>query len=216
MKLGDYLRQKRAERGWTQPEAAARATIEQSYLSKLENNKSIPSSDIYARLVQAYDIDEQEMAGILFPAELDRLREIESLRDLLLQRSRADIETPRRLLLAGLAALVIGGGFTGFSQFEPARILTQYTYQSSGVIAANAALDTVIPPDAPGADEQTRFLTKMRGPVFTEQVPDGKRVWLLVGSNEIAQPPPYRWALIPGMALIIGGLGCFFVAWRWR
>tara|TARA_R110000764_G_scaffold22505_2_gene56010 strand:- start:139 stop:789 length:651 start_codon:yes stop_codon:yes gene_type:complete len=216
MKLGDYLRQKRAERGWTQPEAAARAKIEQSYLSKLENNKSIPSGDIYARLARAYGIDEQEMAGILFPAELDRLREIDSLRDLLLKRSRADIETPRRLLLAGLAALVIGGGFVGFSQFEPARVLTQYTYQSTGVIAADAPLDTIIPPAAPGADEQTKFLTQMRGPIFTEQVPGGKRVWMLVGSNEITQAPPYRWAMIPGMALIIGGLGCFFVAWRWR
>jgi len=56
----------------------------------------------------------------------------------------------------------------------------------------------------------------MRGPMFTEQVPSGKRVWMLVGSNKIVQAPPYRWALIPGIALIIGGLGCFFVAWRWR
>lgn len=216
MKFGDYLRQQRAERGWTQPEAAARAKIEQSYLSKLENNKSIPSGDIYARLVQAYGIDAQEMAGVLFPAELDRLREIDSLRDLLLQRSRADIETPRRLLLAGLVALMIGGGFVGFSQLEPERTLTQYSYQSTGVIAANAPLDTDIPPGSPGADEQTKFLKQMRGPMFTEQVPGGKRVWMLVGSNEIVQVPPYRWALIPGIALIIGGLGCFFVAWRWR
>jgi transcriptional regulator with XRE-family HTH domain len=216
MKLGDYLRQKRAERGWTQPEAAARAKIEQSYLSKLENNKSIPSSEIYARLIHAYDIDEQEMAGILFPAELDRLREIDSLRDLLLERSRADIQTPRGILIAGLAALMIGGGFIGFSQIEPARILTQYTYQSTGVLAANAPADTEIPPGAPGEDEQTKFIPQMRGPMFTEQVPGGKRVWNLVGSGVTVQAPPYRWALIPGIALIIGGLGCFFVAWRWR
>lgn len=216
MKFGDDLRQKRAERGWTQPQAAFRAKIEQSYLSKLENNKSIPSGDIYARLVEAYGIDAEEMAGVLFPAELDRLREIDALRDLLLQRSQADIETPRRILIAGLAALMIGGGFLGFSQLEPARMLTQYTYQSTGVIAANAPSDTEIPPGAPGEDEQTLFLTQMRGPVFTEQVAGGKRVWNLVGSDVVAQAPPYRWALTPGIALIIGGLGCFFVARRWR
>jgi transcriptional regulator with XRE-family HTH domain len=119
MKFGDYLRQKRADLGWTQPEAAAHAKIEQSYLSKLENNKSIPSGDIYARLVDAYGIDAQEMANILFPAELDRLREIDSLRDLLLSRSRSDTETPRKLLLAGLAALILGGGFIGFSNLDP-------------------------------------------------------------------------------------------------
>lgn len=216
MKFGEYLRHKRAERGWTQPEAAARAKIEQSYLSKLENGKSIPSGDIYHRLVDAYGIDAQEMVGVLFPGELDRLREIDSLRDLLLERSHSDIRTPRRLLIAGLAALMIGGGFVGFSQIEPARILTEYTYQSTGVIAANAPVDSEIAPGAPGEDEQTRFITQMRGPMFTEQVPGGKRVWNLVGSGVTVKAPPYRWALIPGIALIIGGLGCFFVAWRWR
>ena len=216
MKFGEYLRHKRAERGWTQPEAATRAKIEQSYLSKLENGRSIPSGDTYHRLVDAYGIDAQEMVSVLFPGELDRLREIDALRDLLLKRSHEDIKTPRRILIAGLAALIIGGGFVGFSQLEPARILTQYTYQSTGVIAANAPLDTDILPGAPEDDEQTKFLTQMRGPMFTEQVPDGKRVWNLVGSDVIAKAPPYRWALIPGIALIIGGLGCFFVAWRWR
>ena len=216
MKFGEYLRDKRAERGWTQPEAASRAKIEQSYLPKLENGKSIPSGDIYHRLVDAYGIDAQEMVGVLFPGELDRLREIDALRDLLLKRSHEDIQTPRRILIAGLAALIIGGGFVGFSQLEPARILTQYTYQSTGVIAANAPLDTDIAPGATEDDEQTKFITQMRGPMFTEKVPGGKRVWNLVGSDVIEKPPPYRWALIPGIALIIGGLGCFFVAWRWR
>ncbi len=213
MKFGDYLKNKRSERGWTQPEAAARAKIEQSYLSKLENGKSIPSGEIYDRLVAAYGIDPDDMIGVLFPAELDRLREIDALRDVLLERSRAAVETPRRLLLAGLAALVIGGGFVGFSNVDQASTVLQYTYQSRGVIAANAPEDSEI---APGTDEQTKFLTQMRGPMFTEQVPNGRRVWMLVGSNEIHRPARYRWALIPGIALIIGGLGCFFVAWRWR
>ncbi|WP_226636484.1 helix-turn-helix domain-containing protein [Novosphingobium profundi] len=216
MKFGDYLKQKRAERGWTQPEAASQVKIEQSYLSKLENGKSIPSGDIYQRLAQVYGINPTDMVGVLFPAELDRLRDIDTLRDLLLERSRRDVETPRRLLIAGLAALVLGGGFVGFSMTEPARSMLEYTYRSQGVIAADAPPDSEIPPGAPGADEQTRFFTQMRGPMFTEKVPDGKRIWLLVGSNEIHQPPRYRWALIPGFALIVGGLGCFFVAWRWR
>lgn len=216
MKFGEYLRDKRAECGWTQPEAASRAKIEQSYLSKLENGKSIPSGDIYHRLVEAYGIDAQEMVGMLFPGELDRLREIDALRDLLLKRSHEDIRTPRRILITGLSMLMIGGGSVGFSQFEPARNLTQYTYQSTGVLAADAPLDTDIAAGAPRANEQTKFLTQMRGPMFTEQVPGGKRVWNLVGSNVIIKPPLYQWALIPGIALIAGGLGCFFVGWRWR
>lgn len=36
MKFGEYLKNQRTELGWTQPDAAAKAGIEQSYLSKLE------------------------------------------------------------------------------------------------------------------------------------------------------------------------------------
>ncbi|MBO6796341.1 helix-turn-helix transcriptional regulator [Maricaulis sp.] len=51
MKFGDYLRQCREAKGWTQPEAARHADIEQSYLSKLETGRSYPSEDVYSRLV---------------------------------------------------------------------------------------------------------------------------------------------------------------------
>jgi transcriptional regulator with XRE-family HTH domain len=216
MQFGDYLRQRRTELGWTQPEAAARVQIEQSYLSKLENGKSIPSGDVYHRLVDAYAIDATAMVGALFPSELDRLREIDALRDVVLAKSRRGAESPRRQMLLGIAALAVGGGFIGYSMVDPGGTLRQYTYQSSGVIAVNAPADTEIDPDAPGADERTRFLAEMRGPMFTEQVPNGKRIWMLVGSNDIARPPRHIWALIPGIALIVGGLGCFFAASRWR
>ena len=53
MKFGDYLRQARETRQWTQPEAAARAGIEQSYLSTLETGKSYPSEEVFGRLVEA-------------------------------------------------------------------------------------------------------------------------------------------------------------------
>ncbi|MGE0743387.1 MAG: helix-turn-helix domain-containing protein, partial [Hyphomonadaceae bacterium] len=36
MKFGEDLKNRRTELGWTQPDAAAKASIEQSYLSKLE------------------------------------------------------------------------------------------------------------------------------------------------------------------------------------
>lgn len=216
MKFGDYLKQMRGERGWTQPEAAARAQIEQSYLSKLENGKSTPSGETYQRLVEAYGIDARDMAGRLFPAELDRLREIDTLRNLALERSREDLRTPRRFLVAGIAALTIGGGLVGLANVEGARTLRQFTYQSQGVIAQGSAQDGTAAPGAAGGQEQTRFLTRMRGPMFSEQVPGGRRIWRLVGSNDVEQAPRFRWALVPGIALIVGGLGCFAAVRRWR
>ena len=57
MKFGEYLKNRRTELGWTQPDAASKAGIEQSYLSKLETGKSFPSEDVYQRLVGAFGLD---------------------------------------------------------------------------------------------------------------------------------------------------------------
>jgi transcriptional regulator with XRE-family HTH domain len=234
MKFGEYLKNRRTELGWTQPDAAAKSGIEQSYLSKLETSKSIPSEDVYQRLVEAFGIETEAMVGVLYPAELDRLREIEAVRKHLLQRDHDMRFVTRRWLYAGLAMLILGGGFLGLAQMDRDSVATQYTYQSSGVILPGESLevfggvDDEIDPNASDhaaqvarrdaliarVDEQIRSIPDMRGPAFTEAIPDGRRVWRLVGSSELPVPGRFRWAFAPGLALILGGLGCFFISWR--
>lgn len=53
MTLGKRLKQCRTERNLSQPELAELAGIEQSYLSKLENDKSLPSNDVFRQLLTA-------------------------------------------------------------------------------------------------------------------------------------------------------------------
>lgn len=219
MKFGDYLKNRRTELGWTQPEAAAKASIEQSYLSKLETGKSFPSEDVYARLVEAFSLDTEAMVGALYPAELDRLREIEAVRKHLLQREHDTRSISRRWLYAGLGGLILGGALIGLAQIDRGGAATHYTYQSEGVIRpgenANVFDDIDDNPQLRArADERQIFIPEMRGPAFTETVPDGRREWHLVGANAVLVPAKFGWALIPGFALLIGGLGCFFISWR--
>jgi transcriptional regulator with XRE-family HTH domain len=234
MKFGDYLKNRRTDLGWTQPDAAAKVSIEQSYLSKLETGKSIPSEDVYQRLVEAFSLDTEAMVGALYPAELDRLREIEAVRKHLLEREHNTRSTTRRWLYAGLAALVVGGALVGLAQVDRGGAATHYTYQSSGVILPGESLDVFasvddgpLPSEPDYAervaarealivrmDEQTISIPDMRGPAYTETVPEGRRMWHLVGANAVHVPAKFGWALIPGFALIIGGLGCFFISWR--
>ena len=51
------LQKLRKEKGWTQAIAAREIGIQQSYLSKLENGKLLPSEDVYEKIAQAYGID---------------------------------------------------------------------------------------------------------------------------------------------------------------
>ncbi|WP_443970343.1 helix-turn-helix domain-containing protein [Sphingobium sp. CR28] len=211
MKFGDYLRQLRMQHGWTQPEAAARVGIEQSYLSKLETGKSVPSTEIYDRLAGAYGIAASEILDVLFPEELERLREIDSLRTLMLAQSNRRRTVPRRWLIAGLTALALGGGFTGLSMIDRGRDITTYTYVSDGVLPKGAGADA----EPAVRSEQTRFITQMRGAFFTESLPQGERLWRLTGSGTQWQPARFGWALVPGLAFILAGIGCVLISSRW-
>lgn len=234
MQFGEYLKNRRTELGWTQPDVAAKAGIEQSYLSKLETGKSYPSEQVYQRLVEAISLDTRAMVAALYPAELDHLREIEAVRKHLLQREREARSITRRWLHAGLAGLVVGGGLVGLAQIDRGGAATHYAYQSTGVILPGERLDvfsgvddTPAPSDSGYAerlaardaliarvDERTISIPEMRGPAFTETAPEGRRIWSLVGANEVLVPASFGWALVPGFALIIGGLGCFLISWR--
>ena len=61
MTLGEKLRSLRSISGWTQPELAQKLGIEQSYLSKLENDRSIPSVEIFDKLCTVYELTPDEM-----------------------------------------------------------------------------------------------------------------------------------------------------------
>ena len=76
MRFGDYIRDRRRELEWTQPDAAEKIGIEQSYLSKLESGKSYPSEDVFAALKATYKIDMDDLNVKLFSGELDQLGNI--------------------------------------------------------------------------------------------------------------------------------------------
>ncbi|HSN18287.1 MAG TPA: helix-turn-helix transcriptional regulator [Gammaproteobacteria bacterium] len=56
MSFEENLRTLRLARGLTQPVLAEKASIEQSYLSKLENGRSKPSEEVLTRLAQALEV----------------------------------------------------------------------------------------------------------------------------------------------------------------
>ncbi len=247
MKFGDYLRQKREENGWTQPEAAARADIEQSYLSKMENGKSYPSEDIFRRLERAYDLDMDELGQKVFSAELDKLREISSLRSLVLKRQQGETRFLRSWLGAGLALLMLGTGLVTYQISQGKREETRYQYTSPGIIKTGEPIrifttlklretylykqQSHLLQENPGAkipvqrlgesfsdrlDVDTIVLRDRLGGSFVRDVPGGRRLYSKAADVVQLHSNRNNLVLALGAALMIGGLGCFFLSRRWR
>ena len=135
MKFGDYLRDQRNEKGWTQPEAAEHCGIEQSYLSKLENGKAFPSEEVFEKLRSAYDLDIAAVCDQVSDPELEKMREVGAIRTMLNGRARKTVRAYRTALLLGAALVVLGSGLLahwGWVSHSPN--LEYYVYESKGVV----------------------------------------------------------------------------------
>jgi transcriptional regulator with XRE-family HTH domain len=237
MKFGDYIRQKREQKSWTQPEAAARADIEQSYLSKLETGKSYPSEDIFNRLVEVYDIDPSEMSSKIFSGELDKLREIKEVRTVVLERQKGEVQFVRSWMIAGLVFLMIGGASLGFTLI-PKSFQTQFSYRSMGVLTPEEDLSAyqIVEGNIAGdfsSEEKKEFLIRQkamssridqefkvtiiyRGETFVEPVDGGKRYYELFDTKEVLQGSQFDWFYIPALMFLVGSFGCFMISFRWK
>jgi len=236
MKFGDYLRRQREDRGWTQPDAANKVGIEQSYLSKLETGKSYPSDDVFGRLIQAYAIDVKALVRDLDPGEADALRDIESLRVTRLTLHRTARRLSRGWMLAGLACLLIGGGSTGAALTASDSSHEEYIYLSRGVIAPGEPFDVFDRVDVPlggtpervaemraqqialqdRIDDEVRIQRTLQGEGYFETVEGGRRYFRALDSETVIERSPLRWFWVPGLMFLFGALGCFTISWRWK
>ncbi|MCC5878498.1 MAG: helix-turn-helix transcriptional regulator [Idiomarina sp.] len=135
MTLGEIIRHHRQQQGLSQPELANKAQIEQSYLSKLENDHSYPSDDILKRVIKALNLDISDLCAQLDTRSADpKVMHIESIRT---HMDRFQQQSQRRsVVLIALFTLTIGIGcalfYAGYSKaFFPE---LQYSYESRGEI----------------------------------------------------------------------------------
>ncbi|MHA6289095.1 helix-turn-helix domain-containing protein [Maricaulis sp. CAU 1757] len=236
MKFGDHLRLQRERAAWTQPEAAARAGIEQSYLSKLETGKSYPSDEVFGRLVQAYGIDVKALVSDLDPDEIDALPNVASVRATRMTLQRTARNLSRGWMLAGLACLLVGGASAGAALTASDTSHVEYIYLSRGVILPGEPLDVFALVDAgfggtpdrvaemraqqialqERLDEEVRVQRIMQGEGFVETVDNGRRYFRALDSQTVVERSPLRWFWIPGLMSLFGALGCFIISLRWK
>jgi len=138
MHFGDKLRQLRKQKDWTQPQLAEAIGIEQSYLSKLENGKSVPSADIFQLIVKVFGIDiEMLLDGIEQSVVHRQLRQIPEVSNFLSANQLADSKKRKNWLLLSALSITSGAVLLVSSHFGLLFSDVQYNYKSRGIVLAD-------------------------------------------------------------------------------
>jgi transcriptional regulator with XRE-family HTH domain len=234
MKFGDYIRQCRERLKWTQPEAATKIEIEQSYLSKLETGKSYPSEEIFNKLADVYQINLNELYEKIPSDELNNLKDIKLVREAILNRNRAKVKTTRSWLVAGLIMLSLGGAFLA-ATIIPIRSGVEYTYRSDGLLHLNEELNVydLVKKDYSELNNnidllETRkvLLTRLsymdevtdlyKGDGYVKSTLKGRRFFELIDKREVERNWANRWFLVPALMFLLGGFSSFYISRRWN
>lgn len=233
MELGRYLRAKRESANRTQPDVANEVQIEQSYLSKIESGKSIPSQEVFNKLQQAYGFKVEELVQSISSSELTRLSEIKSITSSVSAQTSKKLNVARKWLISGLIALSVGAGALAFS-ILPDRSAEQFTYRSEGVLTLDEDLNTFElvyeKPEAIEADlslvtKRKALLTRLaqkeltslefKGNGFIVNSEEGRRYFKLLNTIKPVRESWTRWFFVPAIMLLVAGVSCFFIAKRW-
>lgn len=231
MTIGNRIKHLRQSKDLSQPALAELAGIEQSYLSKLENDKSVPSSEIFEQLLSALDVSvEQFMQQVDWQLNRTTLQQISVLQRYMDAQSQRKIKRSVSIQwVIGIVIVVsVGLFYTGYSKELFSETL--YIYESHGVVLEGEPNDvferwhSLIPRDAEGrsslVDQKAREMQLRRdttyhqsyqylGDSFSHSVANGKRVFEFEKTVSIERPINAWFKTIGVMLLVAGVLSLF-------
>jgi transcriptional regulator with XRE-family HTH domain len=227
MNLGEKLRQLRQDRNLTQPDLADAIGIEQSYLSKLENGKYIPSSDVFGRLLEFFGLGVGEFVDDLDHGSRLQLRQIPSVASHYEHQKQLIIGNRRRWLVVSTLLLAVGASliYAGEAQLVVGSGI--YTYQSDGVVLVGESSDVFRAIFDGGAraargidsDELDRLRARLdehyiqtssyRGEIFNIPVQGGSRTYRMTRFRPVDAWQNIAVAAMGVFLLVVGGTGIF-------
>lgn len=235
MTLGKKIRTLRAEHNLSQPELADKIGIEQSYLSKLENDKSVPSNDIFNNILRAFGLTlDQFVADIAPGVELERLKQIPDVQQYFSTKKTHNQNNQRRFLYVSSLLIVIATTlfYVGYSKQLFSE--TQFQYESRIVLFEDEPADILsrwirlLTPEqhsdrefvalkklemAKRVDEKTISVFAHAGPYFQLNTEDGYRHYRLIREKQVKRPVN-AWLQVFGVFLFSAGIMGFVLERR--
>ena len=222
MTLGQIIKSFRTEKKLSQPEFAEQIGIEQSYLSKLENDKSIPSSEIIQSLLNVVGMNLPQFIEEIDSAnEIERLKQIPIIAEYFQQQKQHRLINLRRYLYASSLLIVLGicSFYAGFTKQLFSEKWVQY--MSMGIVLKNEPVDIFEnwKEQTSGFAETTAMKKKMalrhspqyileknfKGTMFITDVPNGKRLFTIAGIK-VKSRAINTWLEIIGVFLFASGI----------
>ncbi|VXB51266.1 helix-turn-helix domain-containing protein [Massilia sp. 9I] len=241
MNFGERLKGLRTDKGLTQPQFAALAGIEQSYLSKLENDKSVPSAEMFDTIVSALGMD-----AATFLQEVDRevidstLRHVPSVTQFKTQAVTEQVHHTKRWVFGSAAAWLLGFAIMLAANdgiFFPNEL---YVYKSPGVFLADEGENVFdsygkilalqqrakLITDEEASRRLSEFTAKRerpltvewpesRGTIYYEATENGKRRFDLANIRGLESTGNRLLQYIGALVFACGFL-CIFIEWRLR
>ncbi len=226
MKLGEKIKQLRNDAGLTQPELAVKAQIEQSYLSKLENDKGSPSFDVIAKIARAFELDVMTLIDSLDVSYLrDNMSHLPEIAVKLEERKMKEKAKFKRgyivaasLIVIGIALIILGSSNSIFPE-------TVYQYKSMGLIDKGELNDHYQPhpireiaesrdqhikriaDNIPRISERSTLTRSYRGEGFVESYGKDRRYFDLQDERHLESPWRDICTILGFIALVSGGFG---------
>lgn len=228
MKIGEKLRQLRSDKGLTQPELAEAMGIEQSYLSKLENDKSLPSNDVLNRMLDVFDLDIGGLVDDLDQGSRNQLRHIPDVADHFNRQKQLLIGNRQRWLLVSALLLAFGIAFIYAGNVHLFFADVVYQYKSQGVVLEGESKEIFINPqrflsDVTDRDAMIAYMdsinaridevylqeSEFKGNIYNIKVDGGSRTFYVDGETEI-DPWQSKFIVFIGVLMsILGLIGIF-------
>jgi transcriptional regulator with XRE-family HTH domain len=241
MNFGERLKQIRTDKNLTQPQFAQLVGIEQSYLSKLENDKSVPSAEMFSTILSGLGMDEAT-----FLQDVDRdvlattLRHIPAVVQFNTDTLAAQVRETKHWLYGSAAAWIIGFAMMLAANDGIFFSNKLYRYHSPGVVLAGEPdnifdkyrditmlkmMAKTITPEEMAKQQEEFQVTRAkpvtvewpfrRGSLYSEPAGSGHRVFELM-NTEIVQAPGNRILQTLGAIVLFSGFVGLFIEWRLR
>jgi transcriptional regulator with XRE-family HTH domain len=225
MHFGEKIKQLRTLKNWTQPQLAEAIGIEQSYLSKLENGKSVPSADIFQLILKVFEMDTHTILNEVDSSVIHRqLRQIPEVANFLKHRESATIRNRKIWIFGASVSTILGIVLAVSSFFALVFPETQYNYKSTGIVLAGESkeifsnyldnyygdnLERVRRQDKMKEryDEHYILTERYKGQIFNVPVTGGSRTYRLTKQLELVRIENRIMGVIAILFILLGLFG---------